>query len=230
MTVSARNKTYIGGLVGTNLLPTSGSTKSKISNSTADVEINVTQSLTTTYEVEICVGGFIGVNQTIVENSISQSKIKVSTDKLNTTDTVKYFVSVGGFVGTLNSTALINGCAVITDLDYSSKNVEIASIGGISGKIFGNSKVTNSLIIANGSKLVSNITTTLPEDSTKTLELVASEVVASTETNKYVTAYVLGNLTTDFSSVNNVIASNNITDISTLQLSANVLTFVNSKK
>ena len=154
ITVDARHKASIGGLIGEISLSTSIRRTQTISGNDADTTITVNQEIkaSITDDVNINVGGFAGLAASYISNSVATSDITVKTVKASSANyengLKNYTLAVGGFVGTTydNINRAFETVAFFGSIDVDATEVYTTYVAGLVAVLGNNFKVKDSVV------------------------------------------------------------------------------------
>ncbi len=136
-----KKQTTIGGFIGSNGgISHSALNGAIIDNCSANTVITsvikLTSKASTEAELFTYVGGFVGETRVSIKNSISKSKITVTTSKYSEESNPKtYEAIIGGFAGRVINGATIDTIAAVSNISYTTTDVYKALIGTLIGQV-----------------------------------------------------------------------------------------------
>lgn len=240
--VTSKNMVYLGGLSGVNAEPSTNKKTPIISNSYTDVEIicDLKSANTTTEKllIEMYVGGLVGCNLARIEDSYSENTITASSSKASKINE-NYVAYIGGLAGSSDKSSRLYSSAVKTTISFISADIIEAYIGGLAGKTGNWSDISDCITV--NSKITTTVTSSL-EEVEESEEEGGEDVITTLENNVFVSLiiakavnaekinkafyYGTGELVQGEGDITQVVQSQIITDLASLELSEKVLAFI----
>lgn len=192
ITANMKNKSFIGGLIGSNDEPSIKKYVPEVLKSSFSGTMNITFNSTYSVDILSYVGGLVGYNSCLIEDSFSDVLMTINSTKTSSSSN-DYKNYVGGLVG-YAKVGNISKSAAKADIDYVSADVTDVYIGGIAGYLDNHAFITNSVFAAKNGKISAScraaeyVTSTSTSDE-RYVKLV--KTVNNGEANKEVESYEL---------------------------------------